>query len=46
MIKLIASDMDGTLLGSNHKISKENLKAIKMAEEQGIDFAIVTGRKY
>lgn len=46
MIKLIASDMDGTLLGNDHKISEENLKAIKMAEEKGINFAIVTGRKY
>ena len=34
MIKLIASDMDGTLLGNDHKISEENLKAIKMAEEK------------
>ncbi len=28
MIKLIVSDMDGTLLNSEHKISKENLEAI------------------
>jgi len=46
MIKLIASDMDGTLLNSNHKISKENLDAIKKAEEMGIKFAIATGRMY
>jgi Cof subfamily protein (haloacid dehalogenase superfamily) len=46
MIKLIASDMDGTLLNSNHKISKENLQAIKKAEENGIKFAIATGRMY
>ena len=46
MIKLIASDMDGTLLNSNHKISEENIKAIKEAERKGIRFAIATGRDY
>lgn len=46
MIKLIASDMDGTLLGSNHDISEENLKAIRLAQENGIKFAISTGRAY
>ena len=46
MIKLIASDMDGTLLNSKHKISKENLEAVKMAQEMGIKFAIATGRMY
>jgi Cof subfamily protein (haloacid dehalogenase superfamily) len=46
MIKLIASDMDGTLLNSKHKISKENLEAIKKAQGIGIKFAIATGRMY
>lgn len=46
MIKLIASDMDGTLIGGNHDISKENIKAIKTAQEKGITFAIATGRSY
>lgn len=46
MIKLIVSDMDGTLLNSNHQISKENLEAIRKAEEKGIHFAIATGRAY
>jgi len=46
MIKLIASDMDGTLLNSNHEISKENLDAIKKAEEMGVKFTISTGRMY
>lgn len=46
MIKLIASDMDGTLLNSKHKISKENLEAIKKAKEMGIKFTIATGRMY
>lgn len=46
MIKLIASDMDGTLLNNEHKISKENTEAIKKAEEMGIKFTIATGRMY
>ncbi len=46
MIKIIASDMDGTLLNSEHKISSENLKAIKEAQDKGIHFAIATGRDY
>ena len=46
MIKLIAADMDGTLINSDHTISDENLKAIKDAEDRGIRFAIATGRAY
>lgn len=46
MIKLIASDMDGTLLNDEHLISEENLKAIKKAQQSGRHFAIVTGRDY
>lgn len=46
MIKLIASDMDGTLLNDDHMISEENLKAIRKAQEMGRHFTIVTGRYY
>ena len=46
MIKLIASDMDGTLLNDEHMISDENLKAIRKAQEMGRHFTIVTGRDY
>ena len=46
MIKLIASDMDGTLLNDDHMISDENLKAIRKAQEMGRHFTIVTGRDY
>ena len=46
MIKLIASDMDGTLLNDAHMISEENLKAIRKAQEMGRHFTIVTGRDY
>jgi Cof subfamily protein (haloacid dehalogenase superfamily) len=46
MIKVIASDMDGTLLNSRHEISKENLEAIKKAQDKGVHFVIVTGREF
>ena len=46
MIKLIASDMDGTLLNSKHTISKGNIEAIKIAQKNGLHFTIVTGRSY
>ncbi|PJI08435.1 MULTISPECIES: Cof-type HAD-IIB family hydrolase [Clostridium] len=46
MIKLIVSDMDGTLIGSNRDISEENVKAIHEAQRNGIKFAIATGRAY
>jgi len=46
MIKLIVSDMDGTLLSHNTKISHENLEAIRYAKKKGADFVIATGRDY
>ena len=46
MIKLIASDMDGTLLNHNHKILKENVDLINYAKNQGIEFIVATGRAY
>ncbi|MCT7801330.1 MAG: HAD hydrolase family protein, partial [Lactobacillus iners] len=38
MIKLIASDMDGTLLNEKMQISAENIKAIKYAQKKGVEF--------
>lgn len=46
MIQLIASDMDGTLVNNQHKISEANASAVKKAQEQGIEFIITTGRSY
>lgn len=46
MIKVIASDMDGTLLNDNHAISERNLAAIRKACEKGFRFMIVTGRNF
>lgn len=43
-IRLIATDVDGTLLDSRGKIPPENLRAIRAAQEKGIIFAIASGR--
>lgn len=45
-IKLIAVDLDGTLLNSNHEISDYNYCVIKEAERRGIAVVISTGRLY
>ncbi len=46
MIRVIASDIDGTLLNREHRLSNDNKKAIIRARESGILFLISTGRKY
>lgn len=43
-IKLVAIDLDGTLLNSNHEVSQENKAAIRKAKEQGVKIVLVTGR--
>jgi Cof subfamily protein (haloacid dehalogenase superfamily) len=45
-IKLIAMDLDGTLLNSESKVPEENLRAIAEATARGIEIVIVTGRRY
>ena len=46
MIKVIASDMDGTLLNEKHRVSVRTEKAIQQATDQGIRFMIITGRTF
>jgi hypothetical protein len=46
MIKLLALDLDGTLLNSRGKISEENKLAIRRAEEKGVLVTIATGRRF
>lgn len=45
-MKLIATDLDGTLLNENGEISKENIVALKKAMEAGIKVVVATGRSY
>ena len=44
MYKLIALDMDGTLLNSKKKISDNTKTAIKRAEENGVKIVLASGR--
>lgn len=46
MIKLVASDLDGTIIDKNNKINEENFKAINKINSNGIDFVICTGKTY
>ena len=46
MIKLLALDLDGTLLNSSGEISPTNKKAIKDAEDKGVLVTIATGRRF
>jgi HAD superfamily hydrolase (TIGR01484 family) len=45
-MKLIAIDLDGTLLNHNNEVSEENVKAIQYAKDQGAEVVIATGRAY
>jgi len=45
-MKLIASDLDGTLLNEIGEISQENVQAINKATEKGLRFVVATGRSY
>ena len=44
MYKIIAIDLDGTLLNSNGEVSENNKKAIKQAIESGIEVVLCSGR--
>lgn len=44
MIRLIASDLDGTLLKGNNVIHPDNLAALREAMAKGVHFAVASGR--
>ena len=45
-IKLIAMDMDDTLLNEKHQISPSTQKTIRLAMDQGVAVTIATGRMF
>jgi Cof subfamily protein (haloacid dehalogenase superfamily) len=45
-VRLIALDIDGTLLNSRWEVSEANRAAIAEATRRGIEVALVTGRRY
>jgi len=46
MIRLIALDIDGTLLDSQWRVPPANSDAIRRATDAGIEVALVTGRRF
>jgi Cof subfamily protein (haloacid dehalogenase superfamily) len=46
LIRLIAIDLDGTLLNSESEISLANRQALVAAAERGVQLVIVTGRRF
>jgi Cof subfamily protein (haloacid dehalogenase superfamily) len=46
MIRLLALDLDGTVLDSHGKLPDENRLAIARAIDAGVEVAIATGRRY
>lgn len=45
-IKLIVTDMDGTLLNSNHEVSQRFFEAFRKLRNRGIKLAVASGRQY
>lgn len=46
MYRLIASDLDETLISRDRTISEENIEAVKQAVRNGVKFVLATGRGY
>lgn len=46
MIKLIAIDLDGTLLRTDKSLSEENIKAVRYAQSKDVKVVLCTGRPY
>lgn len=46
MYRLVASDMDQTFLGSDHKVPQANIEAIRQMRELGCLFVPASGRAY
>ncbi|MGH9701460.1 MAG: HAD family hydrolase, partial [Candidatus Acidiferrales bacterium] len=45
-IRLIALDIDGTLLDSASQLSEANKHAIAESAERGVEIVLVTGRRF
>jgi Cof subfamily protein (haloacid dehalogenase superfamily) len=45
-IRLLALDLDGTLLDSDAKISSANRQALEEAAARGVEIVVVTGRRF
>ena len=46
MIKLVVSDIDGTIIDNVHRICTKNLDAISYLKDKNTTFAVCTGKSY
>ena len=46
MFKAVVTDLDGTLLNAEHKVSEFTRETVKLLLQKGIKFYIATGRNY
>ncbi|CAE6771467.1 Cof-type HAD-IIB family hydrolase [Paraburkholderia haematera] len=46
MYKVIATDLDGTLLNADHKVDPFTIATVRKLESDGLHFVIATGRHY
>jgi hypothetical protein len=46
LMRMIAVDIDGTLLGADGRVSRRNLAAMKAAERAAIELVVATGRRH
>ncbi|MDR3766668.1 MAG: Cof-type HAD-IIB family hydrolase [Butyricicoccus sp.] len=44
--KLLALDLDGTLLNTTSRVSKENARAVRLAQQAGVQIILCTGRNW
>ena len=40
-IKLLALDLDGTLLGPDSRVSRENARAVRLAQQKGVQLSLI-----
>jgi HAD superfamily hydrolase (TIGR01484 family) len=46
MYPVIATDLDGTLLNSDHQVDPFTVDTLRRLESEGVRFVIATGRHY
>jgi hydroxymethylpyrimidine pyrophosphatase-like HAD family hydrolase len=45
-MRIIAVDLDGTLIGTDGRVSVRNIAALKAAERAGVEIVVATGRRH
>lgn len=46
MYRIVASDMDETFIGRDHKVNPGNYEAVRLMREVGVKFVVATGRPF